>query len=161
MHALFLTLYSIKLYDTYKINEDKSMSKGIVIKGGGRNKVVGGSIVINEPNSIAIEMKNTFDNKIKNLRISLGDSVKKLEEIQENIVNIQDNSINPKTGNAYKTDALSKLPILISSNNEIGLSARNIIDLISLLGSWITIQAALTPTIAPYIGYLTTLLEIQ
>lgn len=131
------------------------MSRGIVIKRGGRNKVSNASIDIDGKDSIAIEMEETFDNEIKDIKISIKDSTEQFEEMRTAILNIQDNSINCKTGNNYKSDVLSKISILI---NEEQASVTSVIGLMGLLSSWITIQSALTPIIAPYIVSLTTFL---
>lgn len=128
------------------------MSKGIVMKRGGRNKVSNASIDIDGKDSIAIEMKDTFDNEIKDIKISIKNSTEQFEEMRATILNIQDNSINYDTGNNYKNDVLSKISILI---NEEKSSVTSIIGLMGLLSSWITIQGALTPILAPYIVSLT------
>lgn len=134
------------------------MAKGIVVKGVGRNKITGGSIELEGDNSVAIEIENTFDNEIKDIKISIVNSREKFEEMRNTISNIRDNSINPKTSNEYKEDVLNMLIISTSFDNEAAIPAMSIIDLISLLSSWITIQSALTPILAPYIPYLTNLL---
>lgn len=131
------------------------MSKGIVIKGGGRNKISNGSINIDGNDSVAIEMEHTFDNEIKDIKISIKDSIEQLEAMRATISNIQDNSINFETGNSYKSDVLNKISTL---TNEEQVSAISIIGLMSVLSNWITIQGALSPLLHPYIIYLTTLL---
>lgn len=131
------------------------MSKGIVIKRGGRNKVSNASIDIDGKDSIAIEMEETFDNEIKDIKISIKDSTEQFEEMRAAILNIQDNSINCKTGNNYKSEVLNKISILITEEQA---TATYIIGLMGLLSNWITIQGALAPLLAPYIVYLTTLL---
>lgn len=134
------------------------MSKGIVVKGVGRNKITGGSIELEGDNSVAIEIENTFDNEIKDIKISIVNSIEKFEEMRNTISNIRDSSINPKTNNEYKEDVLNMLIISTGFDNQAAIPAMSIIDLISLLSSWITIQSALTPILAPYIPYLTHLL---
>ena len=131
------------------------MSKGIVIRRGGRNKLSNGSIDIDGKDSIAIEMEETFDNEIEDIRISIKDSTEQFEKMRAAIVNIQDNSVNCETGNNYKSDILNKISVLI---NEEQSSVTSIIGLMGLLSNWITIQGALAPLLAPYIVYLTTLL---
>ena len=136
------------------------MHKGIVIKGGGRNKISGGSIDIDGKDSIAIEMEDTSDNGIKNVKISLRDSIEKFEEMREVILSIEDSSINPKTNNKYQIDALNKIPDLTKFTNEATIPSTTILALISLLSNWITIQTVLAPQLAPYIIYLTSLLGV-
>lgn len=131
------------------------MSKAVVVKGGGRNKFTGGSISMEGKDSVAFEMENTFDNEVKDIKISIKDSAENFKKMKAAILNIQDKSINHVTGNDYKSDVLSKLSALI---NEEQAPVTSIVGLMSLLSSWITIQSALAPMLSPYIVSLTALL---
>ncbi|OEH69145.1 MAG: hypothetical protein BAX61_02885 [Psychrobacter sp. B29-1] len=131
------------------------MSKAVIIKGGGRNKFTGGSIDIDGKDSVAFEMENTVDNEIKDIKITIKDSIEQFESMRAAILSIQDSSVNSETGNSYKSEVLNRISVLI---NEKQAPATSIIGLMGLLSNWITIQGALTPILAPYIVSLTALL---
>lgn len=131
------------------------MSKAVIIKGGGRNKFTGGSIDMDGKDSVAFEMENTVDNEIKDIKITIKDSIEQFESMRAAILSIQDSSVNSETGNSYKSEVLDRISVLI---NEKQAPATSIIALMGLLSNWITIQSALTPILAPYIVSLTALL---
>lgn len=124
------------------------MSKAVVVKGGGRNKFTGGSIDMDGKDSVAFEMEDTFDNEVKDIKISIKDSTEQFEKMKAIIQNIQDSSVNPETGNSYKSEVLSRVSVLINAEQA---PKTSITGLIGLLSSWITIQSALKPILDPYI----------
>lgn len=124
------------------------MHKAIVVKGGGRNTFANVSIDVDSKDSVAFEMEDTFDNEVKDIKISIKDSTEQFEKMKAVIKNIQDSSVNPETGNSYKSEILSRVSVLINSEQA---PATSITGLMGLLSSWITIQSALKPILDPYI----------
>lgn len=133
------------------------MAKGIVVIGGAENHLDNTLFESSDPNSTAIELIDTHNNRVTNTRIFIGDSVQKIQELQEIVLNIQDNTINEKTGQAFKNDILSKLPELARQDNEGMISSKSVFDAITLLSSWFSIKAGLAPVLSPFVIYLASL----
>lgn len=129
------------------------MAVGIEINGGGNHKIIKSKINLNDSDSKAIVMNQSFTNEVIDVQIIIESTVEKLKEMEKCISALKDDSINPKTSNKYKDDILNTIPNLMNEQNE-----QTAIVLISLLSSWITIKTELTTQLTPYIDYLATII---
>lgn len=135
------------------------MSIGIEIIGGGNNKFNRTSINVNGDDSRGIIINNSSDNEFEDTQIFLGSSIEKLMKMQNAIVNIQDDSINPETGNKFQDDLLSAVSDLTRLNKETNVSKSTLTKISSQLSNWITIKNELTVQLTPYILFINTLLS--
>ena len=135
------------------------MSIGIEIIGGGNNKFNRTSINVNGDDSRGIIINNSFDNEFEDTQIFLGSSIEKLMKMQNAIVNIQDDSINPETGNKFQDDLLSAVSDLTRLNKETNVSKSTLTKISSQLSNWITIKNELKVQLTPYILFINTLLS--
>lgn len=135
------------------------MSIGIEIIGGGNNKFNRTSINVNGDDSRGIIINNSSDNEFEDTQIFLGSSIEKLMKLQNAIVNIQDDSINPETGNKFQDDLLSAVSDLTRLNKETNVSKSTLTKISSQLSNWITIKNELKVQLTPYILFINTLLS--
>lgn len=135
------------------------MSIGIEIIGGGNNKFNRTSINVNGDDSRGIIINNSSNNEFEDTQIFLGSSIEKLMKMQNAIVNIQDDSINPETGNKFQDDLLSAVSDLTRLNKETNVSKSTLTKISSQLSNWITIKNELTVQLTPYIFFINTLLS--
>ncbi|WP_201609930.1 hypothetical protein [Psychrobacter submarinus] len=135
------------------------MSIGIEIIGGGNNKFNRTSINVNGDDSRGIIINNSSDNEFEDTQIFLGSSIEKLMKMQNAIVNIQDDSINPETGNKFQDDLLSAVSDLTRLNKETNVSKSTLTKISSQLSNWITIKNELKVQLTPYILFINTLLS--
>ncbi|WP_105246083.1 hypothetical protein [Psychrobacter sp. Marseille-P5312] len=135
------------------------MSIGIEIIGGGNNKFNRTSINVNGDDSRGIIINNSSDNEFEDTQIFLGSSIEKLKKMQNDIANIQDDSINSETGNKFQDDILSALSDLTRLNEETNVSESTLTKISSQLSNWITIKNELTVQLTPYMFFINTLLS--
>lgn len=135
------------------------MSIGIEIIGGGNNKFNRTSINVNGDDSRGIIINNSPDNEFEDTQIFLGSSIEKLKKMQNDIANIQDDSINSETGNKFQDDILSALSDLTRLNEETNVSESTLTKISSQLSNWITIKNELTVQLTPYMFFINTLLS--
>ncbi len=135
------------------------MSIGIEIIGGGNNKLTRTSINVNGDDSRGIIINNSTNNELEDTQIFLGSSIEKLKKMQNDIVSIQDDSINLETGNKFQDDILSALSDLTRLNKETNVNESTLTKISSQLSNWITIKSELTVQLTPYILFINTLLS--
>lgn len=128
----------------------------IEINGGGRNKIKDSNLTI-KGDGKGVVLTNTFDNEIDNVTILLEKEKNYLLQLKAALSNINDDSINPNSQKAFKSETLSQVQKIIELPSR-DTFQKNILELMSLLSNWITIKSTLTPVIAPYVTELTKLL---
>lgn len=129
------------------------MAIGIEIVGGGKNKISDSSIELTGTNSKGIVMLDTSENEVRNVRIFIESCAEQIKEMTDTIVNLEDDTVNPKSSNTFKFDVVKTIPKISCASTELEIQSTGL-ALISLLSNWITIKSSLTPVLAPYIDYL-------
>ncbi|MCK4091345.1 hypothetical protein HCY66_14915 [Acinetobacter radioresistens] len=129
------------------------MAIGIEIVGGGKNKISDSSIELTGTDSKGIVMLDTSENEVRNVRIFIESCAEKIKEMTDTIVNLEDDTVNPKSANTFKVDVVKTIPKISCASTELEIQSTGL-ALISLLSNWITIKSSLAPVLAPYIDYL-------
>ena len=93
------------------------MAIGVEINGGGNNKVSKSSFHLTG-DSKAVVINESEGNEISEIFVVVRENIEKLEQMQNEISAIDDNSINPKTNNTFKDDVLASIPVLINAKDE-------------------------------------------
>lgn len=131
------------------------MAIGVEINGGGNNKVSNSSFHLTG-DSKAVVINESEGNEISEIFVVVRENIEKLEQMQNEISAIDDNSINPKTNNTFKDDVLASIPVLINAKDETTITATCLM-MFHLFSSWITIKSELAPQLIVYKDFITSL----
>lgn len=122
------------------------------VNGGGRNKFSDVNIVVKGEGK-GFVLNDTSDNEFKNIEVFIEKNFVFFNELKSVLGKIEDNSINPTTKKSFKEESIEKINSIIELPTPDNLKG-NAIELVGLLGSWITIQSFLFPQVWPYITEL-------
>lgn len=122
------------------------------VNGGGRNKFSDVNISVKGEGK-GLVLNNTSDNEFKNIKVFIEKNFVFFNDLKSVLGKIEDNSINSLTNKSFKEESIEKINSIIELSTPDNLKD-NTIELIGLLGSWITIQSFLFPQIWPYIAEL-------
>lgn len=122
------------------------------VNGGGRNKFSDVNISVKGEGK-GLVLNDTSDNEFKNIKVFIEKNFVFFNDLKSVLGKIEDNSINSLTNKSFKEESIEKINSIIELPTPDNLKD-NAIELIGLLGGWITIQSFLFPQIWPYIAEL-------
>lgn len=122
------------------------------VNGGGRNKFSDVNISVKGEGK-GLVLNDTSDNEFKNIKVFIEKNFVFFNDLKSVLGKIEDNSINSLTNKSFREESIEKINSIIELPTPDNLKD-NAIELIGLLGSWITIQSFLFPQIWPYIAEL-------